>query len=243
MKNLLIPAIALYFLCGAYAQNPARIEISEIPATVSNADVTVKWVPDKDKKWNAGAPVFTIAGDKDNEFKVRGWIAVTDYDILFKIIVNDEEQFNNDEDGDIWKGDAIQLGIDAKGDGTGMMAINTPDVFGRDDAVFSFALTKSGPVGWLHFTQDKSQVRLGAETTSVSRDEKKKTTTYDLKLPWSMFETVPGLYPSFGVAVQVNDMNKDAKEQKRYYWGRGADGRPRPGLFKKVTYAVPERKK
>jgi len=242
MKKIILSVLIFCTVCLLQAQNPSRIEISEISATVSNPDVTVKWISVKDKNWNSREPTFTIPGEKGNEIIAKGWIAVTDNDILFKIIVNDDEQFNNEIDEDIWKGDAVQLGIDARGDGSGSMPATTSGMFGRDDAAFSFAISKNGPIGWLNFTKDKSQVKLGAETTTINRDEKKKTTTYELKLPWSMFEIVPGLYPSFGVSVQVNDMNKDAKEQKRYFWGKGADGLPRPGLFKKIAYGVPDKK-
>jgi predicted esterase len=235
---ILLLAVTLAF---SQDKKEVQLQITELPVCLKNCDNTIPWISGNDPKWVKSSPTFII-NDENNKLKARGWVSISDENILLKIEVKDEKLTNNFITEDIWKGDCIQLGIDARGNGSEKMPPATSDVFGTDDAAFSFALTKDSVVGWLHFTKDIAQKPLPRECTKISYNEKSKTLTYQISLPWKLFKTRPGLYPSIGVAVQVNDLDPNTNKQSRYNWGQGAGGRPSPGLFKKLGIDYPASK-
>jgi len=64
-------------------EQPARLEIAEMPAVALPADVPlIPWVLPGDISWQQGKPVFEVT-DTQPEYKAAGWMAVTKEHILF----------------------------------------------------------------------------------------------------------------------------------------------------------------
>ena len=227
------------FSAGGAGSPQPRIEISEMPAPVIPAATPViRWVAKDDDSWKQEEPSFTIP---DGEaVKAKGWLAISDTTILMKVVVHDENHINTRETHEIWDGDCLQIGIDSEGNGSGNQPANTKMV-SRHVGAFAVALTKRGPEIWAYFLGKYGTEGLadGARhyPCSIVRDEATKTTTYEMAFPWEEFATEAGI-PSFvGLCVQVNDTEKDG--QKRYYWGNGASGQPRPGQFERLAAGAP----
>ena len=248
IPQLFVTAIVLFFVNScvthdqAASQNKSRIEIVELPQPViPDGAKTVRWIAENDNSWKDGKPFFDI---KDGTTAVAdGWLAVTDTKILLKVIVYDDVHVNNNKGADIWGGDCLQIGIDARGDGTGKLDPKTRMVGGPDDGAFALALTKDGPEAWAYFLDkyNRSSLKDGAikYQLRIDRNEGAKTTTYEVAFPWEEFSSSPAQTALFGLAVQVNDNNLKSDKQKRYYWGGGADGVPGPGLFNKLAIGNP----
>ena len=76
----------------------------------------VPWVVPGDRAWQTRTPLFQLAGE-NVPATAAGWIAVTNQDILFHVVVKKEKHENDQGGNNIWNGDAIQLGVEALGDG------------------------------------------------------------------------------------------------------------------------------
>jgi len=199
----------------------------------------IPWVKVKDGSWSKAKPIFQIK-DKTSELQAKGWIANTDENLLLKIVVTDDVHFNRQEEADLYKGDAIQIGIDPQGQGAGNMPKETSGMVGNDDAGLGFGIGKNGPQGFAWFLESNwVSIPLNKGIYKISRSESKKTTTYDLTIPWTMLNTKPGAFPSMGIAIQINDSDPNSKDQKRISWGDGAGGNSTPGLFQKLLFSNP----
>jgi pimeloyl-ACP methyl ester carboxylesterase len=214
----------------------ALLVIVQLPPSQAPSGLpAIAWVGRGGTAWQEGTPLFTIA-DEEAGTSAEGWAAVTDEHILLRVTVSDDVHTNTREGGDIWDGDALQVGIDACGDGSGRLPAGARMV-GPDDGSITVALTGDGPKVWAHFLgkYGRGYLAEGARDypCAIVRDDGVGTTTYDVAFPWSEFGTSPGLHPTLGLAVQVNDT--DEGPQQRLYWGRGADGEPRPGLFQRLA--------
>lgn len=236
------------FSCSAVHSAPApaleprpRIEISALPTDAVQAGLPViHWVEPGDEGWKGGAPAWQVA-DQQAGTSARGWLAVSDRYILMKIVVEDDYHTNVREGGDIWDGDALQIGIDARGDGSGPLPPDTRMV-NPDDASITVALTEDGAHVWAHF-QGKYGTGYQQDgerdyPCTVTRDEQSGETTYDVAFPWDEFLAQSGPWPTVGLCVQVNDTDREG-DQIRLYWGRGADGEPRPGLHEQLLLGPP----
>ena len=189
IPQLLVTAIVLFFVNScvthdqAASQNKSRMEIVELPQPViPDGAKTVRWIAENDNSWKDGKPFFDI---KDGTTAVAdGWLAVTATKILLKVIVYDDVHVNNNKGADIWGGDCLQIGIDARGDGTGKLDPNTRMVGGPDDGAFALALTKDGPELWAYYLDkyNKSSLKDGAKKYQlrIDRNETAKTTTYEM---------------------------------------------------------------
>ena len=240
MPWIVCVAVVMSVACLAALAGQAcgQVEIVERPAAPAGLPA-IPWVKSGDTEWLKAAPLFRL-GDASPDGSAEGWVAAGDEDILLHVVVRDDVHHNDKSGADIWNGDALQLGIDARGDGSGSMDPKTRAMFGPDDAAMTFALTSKGPAGWVHFSQGGAlHDALPANLFSIRRDEPAKTTTYDIHLPWKMLSTAPGLYPTIGLAVQINDDDGDGRPQRRLYFGRGADGVPAPGLFQRLALQGP----
>lgn len=212
----------------------ATIEI--IPAMAPDGAIDVPWLEGGGEP-GAGAPTFEL---KEAELAARGWIAITGEALLLRVEVEDPQHHNPFSRWETWKGDCLQIGIDARGDGSRGADPETDGLFGPDDMALVIALPKNGPEGWIFFTEAAG--RRGAmpsEWLTAARDEATGTTHYRLSVPWAALGTPVGAFPALGMAVQVNDSAPGAAEQKRHYWGRGADGSPRPGLYHSLRIGTP----
>lgn len=157
-----------------------------------------------------------------------------------RVVVADETHVNHRATGEIWDGDCIQIGIDSRGTGFGSQSPQTAQINSNIGA-FAVALTERGPEIWAHFLGKFGQDTLydGKRNypCSILRDDASKTTAYEVEFPLEDFSTLPGSSDFVGLCVQVNDGEKD--QQRRFYWGRGADGKPRPGLFMRLAVGMP----
>ncbi|HPG39599.1 MAG TPA: prolyl oligopeptidase family serine peptidase [bacterium] len=230
----------LLIVCAALAHAiESKVTIQEIPIDSTLMKLpAIPWVMENIKTWSSGAPVFEIR-DENAGTSAQGWFAVTEKNILVKIIVNDDVHENHKSGEDIWNGDAIQFGIDARGDSVGSLPRGMAFT-GPDDASITFALTDSGPKAWAHYHGRPGGVSaLPQLTPNIVRDEKAKTTTYNLVMPWQEFQTRAGIFPVIGFAIQLNDVEKS--NSTRLYWGDGAGGALRPGLFHHLAIGNPGR--
>jgi pimeloyl-ACP methyl ester carboxylesterase len=231
MKKMIV-VIVFLDLFMSMASEP-RIVIREIPtdSSVSRLPV-VPWILPNDDSWTKGKPIFEIS-DENAKTSAKGWIAVTNEYILLKIEVKDDVHVNHSTGGDIWDGDAVQLGIDALGDGTGRMPKDASFV-GQDDAWITFALTEQGPEAWAQLHGRPGGVGAVPQLMpQILHNSKTKTTTYGIRLPWKEFQTEAGISQEFGLYVQVND--QDDTTSTRLYWGSGYGGGLRPGLFNRLA--------
>ena len=199
----------------------------------------IPWVADDDTAWHQAAPLFELA-DTQVGTAAQGWAAVTDRYVRLRVLVKDDKHVNTRRGSDIWDGDSLQVGVDARGDGSGRRPKDTAMV-GPDDASIAVALTADGPKVWAHFQGKlgRSYMADGSRDypCSIVRDDQAGTTLYDVAFPWDAFDTAPGVSPLIGLSVQVNDT--DDGEQRRLFWGRGAGGEPRPGLFEQLVVGPP----
>lgn len=230
----------LVLLAVVAAPALAQVAITEKPEPDPARGHKVPWVKPGDTTWRLGNHLFDI-GDGAEDSSASGWGAVSDRGIHLLVIVRDESHGNSQSGGDIWNGDALQIGIDGRGDGSHGMDPSTRATFGPDDMAISVALTDDGAVGYVHFSgnSDLQRSAMPDGTVAVVRNEDAKLTTYDVTVPWEMMDTPAGLYATVGVAVQVNDNDAGQREQERIYFGRGADGHPGPGMFEKLIPGNP----
>ncbi|MEX0774190.1 MAG: hypothetical protein WD042_00605 [Phycisphaeraceae bacterium] len=218
-----------------------EVVIREVADSAMKADRVVPWCSADDDSWHAGKPLFRLA-DGQTGLTAEGRAAVSNDSILLQVIVHDRKHVNKQSGAGIWNGDAIQVGLDARGDGAGRMPRQTRALFGPDDMALTVALTDSGPAGFTHYAGNEAMhgKPMPRDCVAVTRDEKAGTTRYDVRIPWAMLNTVPGMFPTLGMAVQVNDTNGEAPDQTRLYFGRGADAMPRPGQFERIGIGEPK---
>ena len=217
---------------------PLRISPLTIPAPPADA-VPMRWVGEGDASWLADEPTFALA-DPQSTFACNGWIAMSNRCLMMQFIVHEEVLINQQTGGDIWNGCCVQLGIDARGDGSGALSPETPGLQGPDDMGLTMALAKDGPHGWKGFVYPgKQDGLLPLNYSNITRDDVAKTTTYHLELPWSELETMPGVFPSIGVAVHVAHIDSPGGLVSHLRWSAGAESMPRPGIFHKLVVDLP----
>ena len=233
-------AAAGVLLCASLAAAAeSRFELIDSPPTdTAHALPVIPWVMEGDSSWLKAKPLFDLA-DADTGTKATGWAAVTNKAILVHVVVLDKSHINNRTGGDIWDGDAIQLGIDARGDGVGSLPKGYA-LTGPGDASLAFALTDQGSKAFAYFHGRSGGVGPAPQLAAkITRDEATKLTTYEITLPWAEFQTAPGINPSIGLSIMVNDSDPGRSSQTRLSWGGGAGGNLRPGLFNRLAIGPP----
>ena len=218
---------------GAVSQTPGIVEIEP-----SAAKYTAPWIDPADTGWLKAAP---LAGINGNEISAEVRVAVTDEQILISVNVHDPSHLNTGTGTGIWNGDAIQVGIDGRGDGVAGMPNDSRGPAGPDDLELCAALTADGPRGWFHFG-GAAHFKAGpmpADDVRVERDEIAKETRYLVRIPWKLLATPPGLSPEIGLAIQINNATPGVKELTHISFGAGADGVPAPGLFERIALGKP----
>jgi hypothetical protein len=203
------------------------------------ADATIPWLANDDASWQNAPPTFVVP-PASNGVWARGWLASTDTDLLLRVDVRKKNHINTQTGGNIWNGDFLRVNIDGKGDGTAGGAPDASGTFGPDDASIGFALTPTGPQGWVSSSGDSQYLgAYPADLLNFTRDETAGITRYVIRLPWSRFHVQPGVFPTFGIVVQIRSIDTpDQKEPVHIRWGDGADDR-RPGLYRKVALSNP----
>ena len=241
MKRIIcIQVFVLLCVIASFGQNDGGAGLEIIPVELETLDTSlpeIPWIGKDLKEFFRSEPLFSIAAD-DTETGANGWVGVNRDEIIIRVVVSDDYHINTRSSAMIWDGDAIQFGIDADGDGVGH-SLKTEAYTGPNDASITFALTDDGPRAWAHYYgHPEGPGEFKNLTLDIERDNRNYTTTYDIRLPWESFQMQPGISSYMGVAFQINDTDIGPK-QKRIYWGLGAGGNLRPGLFKKLRIAAP----
>lgn len=232
-------AVTIATICVLTLASAAHGRLTIEPFTVEPA-LDVPWVADpSNEAWSESAPLFEAASPS-GDVNLRGWIGVDQDGLRLRVETDDEVHINDQSESAIWNGDFLRVSIDARADGPGKGARDTAGIFGPDDSTIGFALTSNGPAGWTYESGIPGQ--RGAypvELLSFSRDESRKLTRYDLRLPWERLGVRPGAFPQMGIAVQVRDIDSPGQQDAPHArWGEGADG-PRPGLFQRINLPSP----
>ncbi len=197
----------------------------------------IPWISGDINELYKTKPLFSISSD-DSETAAKGWVGVNKNEIIIRVVVTDNFHINTRSSSSIWDGDAIQFGIDANGDGVGNR-LKMEAYTGPNDASISFALTEDGPKAWAYYYgHPDGPGKFKNLTLNIDRNDEKQTTTYNIRFLWESFQMKPGISSCLGMAFQINDTDK-GPNQKRIYWGNGAGGNLRPGLFKKLRIAAP----
>ncbi|MDX2194859.1 MAG: sugar-binding protein [Cytophagales bacterium] len=238
MKNFIL------ILCVANVYSQTLIDNANYSVYITeyqkSANNTLKWLSKDDGSWKKGNATFSFA-DTSSELKAKVWMAMTNENLLIHVIVNDDLHTSNQNNENLWRDDALQISIDPEGQGSGTMPANTRGAVGADDYALDVALTAKGMIvqRWI-FKGEFKPMQLNQNIANGIRSEKDKTTTYTISLPWASMEVIPAKYPTMGIAIQVNDTDKDAKQQKRISIGGGWVGTPTPGLCEKLAYDSPK---
>ncbi len=144
------------------------------------------------------------------------WLAASPTGCRFHIEVDDPKHDNDFRAHDLWRGDAIYISLDGRGDTSTNDLAN--GIFGNDDAIYIFALCAEGAVGRVSrhgrppVDRDASSMIKG-----LRRDEKRRTTIYDILVPWEALNTAPGFSASLAVAVHIAHKNSEGQDS---HWGR-----------------------
>ncbi len=229
------------FAISSFGQSTNNSLLEIIPVEEEIIDLSlpeIPWIEDDMKANYSSDPLFSIESD-NSETAAKGWVSVNKDEINIRVVVSDDYHINTQSANMIYDGDAIQFGIDANGDGVGKRK-KTEGYTGPNDASITFALTNEGPKAWAHYYgHPDGPGKFENLNLEINRNDRKQTTTYDISLPWESFQMQPGISSYLGVAFQINDTDKGPK-QKRIYWGNGAGGNLRPGLFMKLRIAPPK---
>ena len=134
-----------------------------------------------------------------------------------------------------WSGDCIQFGFDPLSDAK-IKAQQGKNIFCDDDLLFTVAKMKTMDLFDPNFkpeNTDMSKVRY-----SIKRDEKTKTTTYDVEIPLTALtslKVVPGTVFGFNFIAMDSD---DARELPKYWmqYSPGIAGGLNPALFKSFIF-------
>jgi len=240
LRIICIQVVIALFASVSFGQKGGSSSLDIIPVAQETLDITlpeIPWISKDLKAFFKTVPLFSIAAD-DSETAAKGWVGVNRNEIIIRVVVSDDYHINTRSSGMIYDGDAIQFGIDANGDGVGRR-LKTEAYTGPNDASITFALTDDGPRAWAHYYgHPDGPGEFNNLALDIVRNDQKQTTSYDIHLPWESFQMQPGISSCLGVAFQINDTDKGPK-QKRIYWGNGAGGNLKPGLFKKLRIAPP----
>jgi len=237
----LISVLAALSLLSLQLAAAPRFELEPIPAPAGAGSAdggwVAPWLAAAPADWSALTPQFSNTAKASGD-QIKAWVAVTNQRILLHVVVTDNVHFNDRHGGDIWDGDNLQIGIDALGDGSG----NQPkeaQLVGPDDIELAVALGADGETLWAHF-----HGRAGGEGLmpkhyrTIVRDEKAKTTTYDLRIPWSELQAAGGASSVIGVRLISTDRDVAGGPRGGFSWTTGANRR-QPGLFNRLRLAAP----
>ncbi len=166
---------------------------------------------------NSSTPVFmmdtkdyvtmgTVDGPQDLSAEAR--YAWDDQNLYAYITVSDDVHNNSQTGGDIWKEDCLQFGVDLTNPATNS---NTRNELG-------FALTNEGKTVVYAWARPTGNSAPAAPITDIkakiTRDEKAKTTTYDLTIPFNTVMKEPSAEIGkgrIGVSIMLNESDSPAE--------------------------------
>ena len=151
--------------------------------------------------------------------------------LYIKANVKDDLHFNKNPAVAPWNGDSLQVALDPKNNG----AFYVPAAgraLGPDIFEFGLAL---GADGKSHCVVSHGKNIYGPDNYSITRDEKAKTTVYELRLPWKDLGVNPSAGMVFGMSFVIFD--DDTGTGQSYYApvGGGIAGAKNSALYKKFV--------
>jgi pimeloyl-ACP methyl ester carboxylesterase len=231
-------ALASLSLCALSTTAVAGPAPQILPAAAApDAAAKVPWLTaDAASRWPTGAPTFELR-DAAVAAHAKGWIATTNDLLLVRVVVNDEHPAGRAGEP-MWQGDFVRVAIDGRGDRARGGAPEAHGPFGPDDVSLGLSRGPDGPSA-LVFGGGGGDLQgtLSADVATVARDEAAHTTTYDLRLPWRRLAVMPGALPTFGIAVQVKDVEPGRPDGYLRY-GEGASDL-RAARFQTLAFADP----
>jgi len=202
----------------------------------SNTQYSLPWIKEA-KELKEHTPLFNIQSTS-NDTKSTGWIGVNSLGIYLLVEVFDSIHINNQSGANIWDGDALQIGIDANGDGTNGSTIDEIYI-GPNDAMYAVGLSGNNTVSWAHYHGDNKKI--GDKTTIktlIIRDEIENLTNYSIFFPWEEFNWALGFSDFLGISVMVNDLDR-GKTLTKIKFGEGIGSKFKPGLFMLQKIKIP----
>ncbi len=246
--------------------NAAEINLEKLNLTGKTDFPIVKHYQKDDNSWQSADALFSI---DENEIKASGSFAVSDDFLHLHLVVNDENHNPRGNAKTAWKGDSIQIGIDALGDSSDKYVepdysiwdekiadnirkmktckgwqvgkfkkanaklekhkIKAASPKGRrnlldsNDVKYTIAINKNGKT--IVFADKHGMPGCSGKrtdiVTKIVRDEKSKTTTYDISFPWSEFGIPKHFSNSFQAIIMINDTTKNVKKKKVAVFGKG----------------------
>lgn len=138
--------------------------------------------------------------------------------LVFGIVRKDDVQCQPHADGDMWRGDSIQLAFDTEPDSDRLYNPMTSMLTKKVTEV-TVSKTTSGCGVWRHATHNKNELPLGRASgwdVTWDRDDRTQTTRIAIEIPWSEIgmTTAPGPGQQIGIAALVNDLDGEALPRK-----------------------------
>lgn len=186
-------------------------------------------------RWPSGEPTFELH-DANVAATAQGWIATSNDRLLVRVVVRDEHHAGRVGEP-MWQGDFVRIAVDARGDRARGGHADAKGPFGPDDVSFGLSRGAEGSSAIVFAGGGPLKGVLPANVATVTRDEAAHTTTYDLRLPWRDVGVMPGALPTFGIAVQVKDV-EPGRADGYLRFGEGA-GDLRAARFATLAFADP----
>ncbi|NQX60788.1 S-layer homology domain-containing protein [Paenibacillus qinlingensis] len=136
-----------------------------------------------------------------DDLSATGYVKHDETNLYFSVVVKDNVHAQTNTGSDIWRGDSLQLGIDAG------RAVSSGQAGNMSELIF--ALTAGNqPAKWRTTAPNgKSTGNQFSGELAVQRNETNKTTTYEISLPWT--EILPNALTDvperIGFSFLVND--------------------------------------
>lgn len=209
------------FLCLLFAAPLFAFELNPIDLS-AGASPQIPWIADGDGAWKTAEPL-AVLGEGAFSAELR---AASSSEALHLLVTVRDVQHDSTQSGDtLWKGDSIQIAVDALGNGVPPLGVPGEWELDADDADFGFALSsRDGSISgwsWHHGQMGRGQREKG-RLARIERDEAVGMTVYDIAIPWAEFGIAGGVSPQIGLGVKVN--NPSGGDPKELVWG-GVSGK------------------
>lgn len=149
--------------------------------------------------------------------------------LLLKIEVTDDFHFNKFNES-TYRGDSIQIGIDPENNGTFHLS-SAARPLAPDDIEFGIALGNDGKL-YRSSSFGSTEICADGEFT-IRRNEEKKTTVYEIAIPWKKLKVVPVSGMLFGMSLVIFDDDSDMGQTYFAPVGEGVAGSKNPGFYRK----------
>ncbi|MBL8993620.1 MAG: hypothetical protein JNM63_09785, partial [Spirochaetia bacterium] len=149
-----------------------------------------------------------------NDLSVKASVGHDGKNVCFTFDVSDDKHLQSFDNGDIWKGDSVQVGF-YSADGK--------------ESEFALALGPNGPVTWCHLSSDKKNIGKWEVPAQVKREG--GHTLYEVVVPFEKIGVSLAKDKSlFRFAFLVND--DDGRGRVRFaQWFNGIGGMKNPDLY------------